>query len=178
LDDENEPVLDADFDKILNDFLHSPTGDCFPWTIEDRGVPAGPQTQGIDIVDVIRRSDLNLDPKRHSGKFSDTRRAIKKMDHFRLGDVLDVVPAGRLKVERAKIYNYVEIERVGTGEYDYVELRGWQLPSRAKLAATPGDIFIPHVWGCAGKWFIAAGDCKDPGCYERVHATAPEERAD
>src|SRR6185436_15052514 len=39
--------------------------------------------------------------------------------------------------------------------------RGWQLASRAKLQAQPGDIFIAHLWSSAGKWFIASGDCKD-----------------
>ena len=33
--------------------------------------------------------------------------------------------------------------------------------SRARLSAEPGDIFIPHIWSCAGKWFLAAGDCSD-----------------
>lgn len=161
LNEENEPILDADFDNILNEFLRSPVADCFPWSIEDREVPKGPQTQGVDIVDVLRQPDLNLDPKRHSSKFNDARRAIKKTNHFRLGDVLEVIPMARPKIDSAKIYKYVEIERVGIGEYDYVELRGWQLPQRAKLLAEPGDFFIPHIWSCAGKWFIAAGDCTD-----------------
>jgi len=161
LDEQNEPILDADFQKILSDFLRSPVADCFPWTVEDRSVQAGPQTQGVDIADVVRLPDLNLDPKRYSPKFLDTQRAIKKVHHFTLGSVLDVVSTSRSKVEPAKIYKYVEIERVGVGDYDYNELRGWQLPQRAKLRAKPGDIFIPHVWGCAGKWFFAAGDCND-----------------
>ena len=161
LDHENDPILDADFAKILNDFLHSPTADCFLWSVDDRDIPNGPQIQGIDIEDVIAIRDLNLDPKRHSGKFIETQNAIKEVTHFRLGDVLEVVPAARPKIEPARIYRYVEIENVGTGEYDYIEQRGWQLPSRAKLPTKPGDFFIPHVWGCAGKWFIAAGDCKD-----------------
>jgi type I restriction enzyme M protein len=161
LNDENEPILDADFESILNSFLHSPAADCFRWTIEDRNIPNGPQTQGVDITDVATLYDLNLDPKRHSSKFKEAQREIRKFDHFRLGDVLDIVSAMRVKIEPERIYKYVEIERVGVGEYDYTELRGWQLPSRAKLIAKPRDIFIPHVWGCAGKWFIAAGDCKD-----------------
>jgi type I restriction enzyme M protein len=161
LDDENEPMLDADFEGTLNQFLHSPTADCFPWSAEDREIPKGAQIKGIDIEDVVRNRGLSLDPKRHSGKFIETRNAIQKVSHFRLGDVLEVVPTQRLRIKSDRLYRYVEIERVGIGEYDYVEHRGWQLPSRAKLLAEPGDFFIPHVWGCAGKWFIAAGDCED-----------------
>ncbi|MGH6841904.1 MAG: HsdM family class I SAM-dependent methyltransferase, partial [Methylocella sp.] len=161
LDTENEPILDADFAKILSEFLHSPAADCFPWTIEDRDIARGPQTQGIDIEHIVRRADLNLDPKRHSAKFLSNCRAIEKLEHFRLGDVLEVVPTDRPKIIPAKVYKYVEIELIRTGDFDYTETRGWQLPSRAKLLAKPGDIFIPHVWGCAGKWFVAAGDCED-----------------
>lgn len=161
LDDANEPILDADFKKVLDDFLHSPVADCFPWTVEDRDVEAGPQSEGIDIEEIARLPDLNLDPKRHSAKFNRTTRAIRKGQHFKLGDVLEIVATARIKIDPAKVYKYVEIERVGVGEYDYSESRGWQLPSRAKLSTKPGDIYIPHIWSCAGKWFIAAGDCQD-----------------
>lgn len=159
LDDENEPILDADFGKILNEFLRSPAADCFPWTVEDRDIQPGSQTQGIDIVSVARLRDINLDPKRYSEKFLSTQGVIKKLDHFQLGDVLEVVSTTRTKIDPAKMYKYVEIELVGTGEYDYTELRGWQLPGRARLRARPGDIFIAHLWSCAGKWFMAGGDC-------------------
>jgi type I restriction enzyme M protein len=161
LDDTNEPILDADFAPIVNEFLRSPAVDYFPWTIDDRNTPSGPQTQGIDITDVARLHDLSLDPKRHSGKYLETKHEIEKLKHFRLGDVLDIVSTARPTIISRNTYQYVEIEFVGSGEYDYTELKGWQLPSRAKLTATSGDIFIPHIWGCAGKWFIAAGDCEN-----------------
>lgn len=159
LDEANEPVLDADFAELLNEFLRSPAPDNFPWTIAERETPAGSQAEGVDIATITSTRDLNLDPKRHSAKFRETQRAIKNMKHLRLGDALEIVPTTRFAATPGKVYNYVEIERVGVGEYDFVELRGWQLPSRAKLMAKAGDIFIPHIWGCAGKWFMAAGNC-------------------
>ncbi|HEV8430062.1 MAG TPA: N-6 DNA methylase [Pyrinomonadaceae bacterium] len=161
LDDENEPILDADFPMILDEFLRSPASNCFPWLLEDREIPSGAQGWSVSIEDVASLSDLNLDPKRHSAKFNDLRARIKATDHFRLGDVLEIVPPERFKPEPATVYKYAEIERIGMGVYDYQELRGWQLPDRAKLRAKSGDIFIPHIWGCAGKWFIAAGECDD-----------------
>jgi type I restriction enzyme M protein len=161
LDDRNEPVLDADFAQVLGEFLHSPAADCFPWVADERDVPTGAQTRGVDIELVAGTSDLNLDPKRHSGKYFALRKSIEEIPHFRLGDVLDAVPNARPRIDRAKTYKYVEIEKVGVGDYDHVELRGWQLPQRAKLSVIPGDVFIPHLWSCAGKWFIAAGNCED-----------------
>lgn len=159
LDTENEPVLDADFAEVTNEFLRSPSADAFLWALEERERPHGPQSEAVYSA-ILATGDLNLDPKRHSTKFRALRSQIAAAPHFRLGDVLDVMPGSGFRPNRSSIYRYVEIERIGTGEFDYNELRGWQLPSRAKLRATPGDIFIPHVWGCAGKWFVAAGDCE------------------
>lgn len=161
LDEQNEPILEADFDAIISDFVRSPAADCFPWTARDRVIPSGPQTEGVDIEVVSRTQDLILDPKRHSSKYRALRQQIENLPHFRLGDVLEVVPNVPRKIVASKIYKYVEIERIEIGEYDYAEVRGWQLPQRAKLPAKSGDIFIPHIWSCAGKWFIAAGDCSD-----------------
>ena len=159
LDEQNEPILDSDFGTILGEVLRSPAGDYFPWMLEDRAVPVGPQTWSVPIKEVFQSPDLILDPKRLSFKAYEARRRITSRKHFALGDVLDVVPITRFTLEPARIYRYIEIQQVGTGDYDYTALRGWQLPDRARLLTDPGDLFIPHVWGCAGKWFIATGDC-------------------
>ncbi len=161
LNEENEPVLDADFERVLDDYLRSPVGDCFSWVGADRELSKGAQTDGVEISDIIGSPDLNLDPKRHSSKFKRTRTSIVSLPNFKLGDILTVVPNERVHIIPSKIYKYVEIERVGRGEYDHTEMRGWQLPQRAKLTAKAGDLYIPHLWSCAGKWFMAAGNCDD-----------------
>jgi hypothetical protein len=91
----------------------------------------------------------------------DVRRAIEQVPHFRFGDVAQVITAPRTRIEPSKRYKYVEIERIGIGEYDHVEQRGWELPQRGKLAAQTQDIFIAHIWSSAGKWFVAADDAKE-----------------
>ena len=159
LDDENEPILDADFVGISDEFLRSPASNCFRWLIKDRELPTGSQGWSVGIEEIMRLPDLNLDPKRHTFKFNDIRSKIIEQPHFQLGDVVEVVAERSFRPTSEKVYQYVEIQRIGVGQYDYEEMRGWQLPSRAKLRAQQGDIFIPHVWGCAVKWFIAAGDC-------------------
>jgi len=161
LDDNNEPILDADFDRVLSDFIQSPAIDCFPWAADGREPPPGVHTEGISIKRILSRADRNLDPKRYAEKFARIQASIASGKHFRLGDVLEIAPPSRLRIERSKLYRYVEIERVGIGEYDNEQKMGWDLPSRAKLAAAPGDIFIAHIWSSAGKWFIAAGDCSN-----------------
>jgi type I restriction enzyme M protein len=161
LDDDNEPILEADFEDAIDQFARSPAANCFPWTVEDRHLRNGPQTRGIDIEGVVAGRTMILDPKRHSGKFLEVRRNIEGMPHFRMGDVAAVVPPARAKIDPTKIYKYVEIERIGIGEYDHAELRGWELPQRGKLPAQTGDIFIAHIWSSAGKWFVAGDDAKE-----------------
>lgn len=161
LDDENEPILDADFAAVLGQFLRSPAPDYFPWAAEDRPAATGPQSESIDIREALTHPNLMLDPKRFSSKYRALRRSISGGPHIRLGDVFEVVTEPNFKKERSKVYKYVEIERIGVGEYDYTEQKGWQLADRAKLTARAGDLFIPHLWSCAGKWFIASNDADD-----------------
>lgn len=161
LDENNEPRLDADFSMISDDFLLSPAAAAHTWASEDRELPTGPQSWSVDIATVVETPELNLDPKRHSYKFNKLREDIMSKGYIRLGDVLELVKPKKWKVKPAHFYKYVEIENVGYGEYDAEELRGWELPSRARLRAEAGDIFIAHLWSSAGKWFIAAGETED-----------------
>ena len=161
LDDKNEPILDTDFAEVLDDFLRSSATDYFSWLTDDREPPPGPQSWSVPIETVVHSENLNLDPKRLSYKVHDVRTKIQTNSHFRVGELLELVKEPRLQSEAPHFYKYVEIERIGYGEYDYEVRRGWDLPDRAQLTAAPRDIFIPHVWGCAGKWFVANKDCDD-----------------
>jgi type I restriction enzyme M protein len=160
LDYANEPIIDADFPDILQDFLTSPAADAFPWLTADRDVGGAAHGRAFDIRDVTALPDVCLDPKRYSSKYIDIRHAILEGEHFRLADVVEIVPS-TFRPGKSDIYRYVEIENAGRGEYDYATLRGWELPNRAKLRAQPGDIFVAHIWGSVEKWFMAAGDCSN-----------------
>ncbi len=133
LDDENEPILDADFASIVSSFLRSPAADCFPWTIEERPIPQGPQTQGVDIAEVVRLPDLNLDPKRHSAKFKDTKREIEKGDHFLLGDVIDAVPASRLSLQSDKFYKYDGLAEISDDDLLSIALPSLGMAERERV---------------------------------------------
>ncbi len=159
LDESNTPIIDTDFNDVMADFLRSPATHYFPWLLAGRDAPAGPQTWSVPIGDVLASDSRTLDPKRHSAKFHVVRKEIQKQAHFSLGDVLEVIPQPRSRPESSEFYRYVEIQNITQGEYDYETQRGWQLPDRARLRAEPGDIFIARPWGCAGKWFVATGEC-------------------
>jgi len=55
-------------------------------------------------------------------------------------------------LKKSSIYQYVEIQDIGFGDFHCKEMRGWELPSRAKHFSSAGDIYIGAIWGSAIKW--------------------------
>jgi type I restriction enzyme M protein len=159
LDPANEQIIDADFDRVLKDFLGSKVADVFPWTIEGR--EQGDKGWSVNISQVLERPDLSIDPKRWCERVAKVRRKIQRVDHFVLGDVADVIPTVGAPDDSSKIFRYVDIEATADGVSMPSPLRGWQLPERAKHRAEPGDIFVGKVWSSVGKWFVAGADCTD-----------------
>jgi type I restriction enzyme M protein len=84
--------------------------------------------------------------------------------HFRLGDVLlpigERFTSGGEPVSRADdaTYKYIEIGDADAGTYRWSELRGWELPDRAKHFAEAGDLYLGAVWGSVRKWLFVGED--------------------
>lgn len=161
LDGNNEPQLDADFPASLARLRNSDAGDHFPW-LAGAAVPGTDRGHSVPMSEILTDPLRCLDPKRYSAKARTIRAEIEKKPHFRLGDIVTFKPemnAARIaKRLQSKTYRYVEINNVGPGQYAGVELRGWQLPSRAKHEADVGDLFVGGIWGSVQKWFLAGDD--------------------
>lgn len=161
LNEQNEPILDADFDRVLNEFRSSPAVREATWASD--GVTMGERTKPgrtVRIRDVVARADLSVDPKRWSDRCVRTREAVAKAPHFRLGDVLDVIPeVGSRGIVPSGEYKYIAIEQMSDGGGTPIPMRGWELPDRAKHEAEPGDIFVGGIWSSVETWFVASGDC-------------------
>ena len=156
LDEHNNPILDSDFSKVLDEYRRSAVADIYPWILNGYEVPNGGQTETMPIRRIIESMGLVIDPKRYCTKYLGLRSEILRHDHFKVGDVLEQVGAKRFKRQASELYRYVEIGDVRCGSHDFKEMRGWELPGRAKLRADFRDFFIAHVWGCAGKWFVVS----------------------
>ena len=166
LNSTNEQIIDADFSRVLNDFLDSKVADVFPWVTEGRigvGDGRGGVSKGwsVSIAQVLERQDLSIDPKRWCERVSKVRKKIVKVDHFSLGDVVDVISVVGRPEDQSKVYRYVDIEATADGVAMPQQLRGWQLPERGKHRADPGEVFVGKVWSSVGKWFVAGSDCTD-----------------
>ena len=161
LDDGNNPVLDCDFDKVLDEYRRSAVANLYPWILQGKGLPEGAQSETTPLKRIAADGKLILDPKRYCSKYLALRNNIISPDHVTIGDVLEKVSRETLKPTDSEVYRYVEIEHIGCGSYDFKELRGWQLPGRAKLRADRRNVFIAHIWSCAGKWFIVPDNAQN-----------------
>ncbi|MBD3576149.1 MULTISPECIES: class I SAM-dependent DNA methyltransferase [Streptomyces] len=159
--EDGEKILDEDLTRILSRLKASETSEFFPWLAHE-AAETGESGWTVPISRVLDDSMLTLDPKRHSEKFLSAQATVKERDYFRLGDVLDIrpeVPVSKQQRSAAEIYRYVEISDVGVGTYSWSEVRGWELPDRAKQMCEPGDVFVGSIWSSVRKWFMAGGDC-------------------
>lgn len=161
LDDNNDPILDADFDKVLDDLYSSPVINAFPWLaagVDEADVGDG---WSVSIRQIVDQEHCSLDPKRLCRKYNELTERIQEHEHESLLDICEVVPQGWTGKKGALVYRYIEISDVHESSYEYAELRGWELPSRAKHKADQGDIFIGSVWGSVKKWFIAGPEASE-----------------
>jgi len=156
-------VIKSDFDAVLNDMRTSPVVAQFPWMVRGLSLPphgSGPLGWAVSIGDVINDATLVLDPKRHSRKYASLLQAIKAQTNLRLTDIFEVVSQGKIsdgtkfKKKDDQVYDYIDIDNMGAGEYRVTPLRGWQLPTRARHVAAPLDIFVGSIWSSVTKWCL------------------------
>lgn len=158
IDESGSPILDCDFDDSINRIVSSDAVNCFEWLGKGRTSTASTESWTIGIDRVYADTDLTLDPKRYGKKVMLLRDALIKKEHLTLGEIVDFYPekqttAGkRVTIQKSATYHYVEIQDIGYGDFYTKELRGWELPSRAKHFSEAHDIYFGSIWGSATKW--------------------------
>lgn len=175
ISDAGEPILDSDFSSTLEKISSSDAATCFEWLCIGRDVNPNVQGWSINIQHVYQDPDLTLDPKRYSRKVVELRTKLMHKEHFNLGDIVEFLPdrvssnGETVKIGASEIYQYVEIQDIGYGDYYTHDLRGWELPSRARHFAEPDDIYFGSIWGSASKWCYIPVTCKNVvvtnGCF-------------
>ena len=175
IDDDGIPVIDCDFQDAVTRIASSDAATFFEWLQTGRKLDSGISGWSIPIRTVCEDPDLTLDPKRYGKKVMTLRKELSSKKHVRLGDIVDFIPerttsdGKKTTVKKSSSYQYVEIQKMGYGDYYSEELMGWELPSRAKHFAEPGDIFFGSIWGSAVKWFVTPKDADNivvtNGCF-------------
>lgn len=167
IDAAGDPIVDSDFPDKLARIGNSDGADCFAWLARGHTASDTPVGWAVDIDNVLRDSDLTLDPKRWCEKVSTVRDMIRRADSFTLGEALDFLPERKstsgkpFRVQTARTYKYVELQNIGYGDYRYEEVKGWELPSRARHLAEPGDLFLGAIWGSVQKWCLIGNTATD-----------------
>ena len=158
MDKNGDFILDCDFIPAVDRIVNSAAADCFEWLNKNRITHNNPDSWSICIDHVYADPDLTLDPKRYGKKVMQLRDKLSKNPHVLLSDLVEFIPerqtskGSKVKISKSAIYNYVEIQDIIQGDYSYKELRGWELPSRAKHFAEPNDIYFGSIWGSVVKW--------------------------
>ena len=164
IDESGSPILDCDFEDAIKRISSSNAGNCFEWLTKGRTIDPNAEGWSVDIRHVYTDPDLTLDPKRYSQKVVRLRNTLKLKPNLLLGDMVDFIPertdshGKKVAIHKSGQYQYVEIQDIGFGDFYSKELRGWELPSRAKHFSEANDIYIGSIWGSAVKWcYIPSG---------------------
>jgi type I restriction enzyme M protein len=163
--DDGNRVLDADFSASLMDLRSSAAASGRGWLTKGASTVTKKTGWAVPIGLVVQDADLTMDPKRYCRKVVELRARISTTDHVQIGDIVSIIPerqnkdGKRVKLQDKQTYKYVELQDIGYGTFDYVTLRGWQLPQRARHLAEDGDIYVGGIWGSVGKWcYIGAAE--------------------
>ncbi|TMP45188.1 hypothetical protein CWB96_03860 [Pseudoalteromonas citrea] len=153
-DEEGELIIDSDFASSLEKISASIASNEFDWLEQSSNYDGW----AIDISEVLYDDDLTLDPKRYCEKYFSLKEEYLQKGHVMLGDLVDFIDERKdldgnvQRLDPSKEYKYVELQRIGQGDYDYEAMKGWQLPSRAKHFALSGDIYFASIWSSVDKW--------------------------
>lgn len=164
VDEEGDFIVFSDFQPALNKIRQSKASEDFHWLSEGQKTDSDKNHWSVNITEVLNDPDFTIDPKRYCKKVTELKNTLITNDYKTLGDLVDFLPertsslGKKVKTVPSKIYKYVEIQNMGYGDYNFNELRGWELPSRARHFAEEGDLYFGSIWGSVSKWcYIGQG---------------------
>jgi len=108
INEDNEPIIDADFDRVSEDLYASQVPTIFRWLLGNRKrKPKAGKNGGwsVKFSEVARRDDLTLDPKRWCQRVAQVREKIAAIQHFAIGDVVEIIPPGKKPSNPSGIYH-------------------------------------------------------------------------
>ena len=175
LDEHGNPILDCDFDEAIDRIINSDAVNCFPWLAKKKTRKGNDNSWTIGNDVIYSDQDLTLDPKRYGRKVITLREELQKGNYAYLGDLVKFIPERKnskgktVNLKNSEIYNYVELQDIVKGDYAAKEMRGWELPSRARHISEPHDIYFGSIWGSTAKWCYIPENAKDVvvtnGCF-------------
>jgi predicted RNA methylase len=87
-----------------------------------------------------------LDIKRYLKKYIDVVESLKSLGGVSLKSLCKIIKTGT-KIEKTKLYKYIDISEITSPMYGYKSLYGWELPSRGKYRLEKYDILVSKLEG-------------------------------
>ncbi len=141
-DDKGKPVLDNDLDDLYDSFCSF---------VNDNSI------LGIKTINThseygyeyINKGSLTLnilDIKRYLQSYLDVVDNLKSSGAVKLNSLCEIITT-TTKIDKKKLYKYIDISEINSPLYGYKSLYGWELPSRAKYTLKKYDILVSKLEG-------------------------------
>lgn len=156
-----EPLKDSAGDPIPNNDLVEISEKFKSFAKAERisGLNSTGSTYEFETVrssEVLASHDAILSPKRYSAEYLLLRKKLSEIETFTLASIGAVISNSstftRISNQR---YIYLDIGQIGRCTYGLDnEMRGWELPDRAKQKVNNGDILVSRLAGSANKFCL------------------------
>lgn len=140
VDDKGKRILDNDFENLY-DSLCSFVNDNNILNMKIHNIESE--------YEYIDRNNLHLnilDIKRYLQIYLNTIENLKLLNAVKLNTLCKIITA-TTKIEKKKLYKYIDISEINSPLYGNKCLYGWELPSRAKYTLKKYDILISKLEG-------------------------------
>ena len=141
-DDMGKPVLDNDLDNLY-DSLCSFVNDNSILGIKTLNYAS---EYGYEYINKGSLTLNILDIKRYLQTYLDVVDTLKSSGAVKLNSLCEIITA-TTKINKKKLYKYIDISEINSPLYGYKSLYGWELPSRAKYTLKKYDILVSKLQG-------------------------------
>ena len=139
-DNKNKPVLDNDLNDLYDSLCNF---------ANDNHILNMNKLNNGSKYEYINKSCLTLnilDIKRYLQRYLDVVFNLKSISAINLHSLCSIITTPT-KIEKTKLYKYIDISEINSPLYGYKSLYGWELPSRAKYTLRKYDILVSKLEG-------------------------------
>jgi type I restriction-modification system DNA methylase subunit len=140
VDNKNKPVLDNDLDELYGTLCN------FMYDNNLLGITKRMNSSNYEYINKHNLSFNILDIKRYLQIYLSLVNNLKSLNAIPLKLLADIITTPT-KIEKTKLYKYIDISEINTPLYGFKALYGWELPSRAKYALKKYDILVSKLEG-------------------------------
>ena len=140
VDQKDKPILDNDFDNLY-DSLCSFVNDNNILNMKIHNIEAE-----YEYIDTDSLTLNILDIKRYMQSYLQVVDNLKLLGAVKLNTLCKIITT-TTKIEKNKLYKYIDISEINSPLYGHKSLYGWELPSRAKYTLKKYDILVSKLEG-------------------------------